>query len=159
MYMSLEEINAIPDQNMRTIALSMYNENVRIRAEAEANAKIVKSLQEGRLKEAGVQRATRIALLSKISPGVKADLEAMVALPGMALSLGDGGAVVDPMAQTLAVLEKGLSAIPKLLTTDVTALSVQPHPTDGGELSEEEINRLADDMARRMGCPPEKRAS
>jgi hypothetical protein len=37
-----------------------------------------------------------------------ADLDAMLALPAMALSMGDGGSVVDPMATTLAVAEATL---------------------------------------------------
>ncbi len=83
----------------------------------------------------------------------------MVALPTMALSLGDGGTVVDPMESTLAVLEKGLSSIPMLLRTEASALSVQAHPTDETALTEDRINDLADGLARSMGLPPQKKAS
>lgn len=158
MYMSLEDINKITDPTMKSIALSMYNENVKLRAEMEANAKTANSLRDAKLKEATAQRNNRIAMLSKLSPKVKADLEAMVASPSMALSMGEGGAVNDPMAQTLAVLEKGLADMPRLLTTESSALSVQPQPTDG-EMSADEIDKLADNFARMMGCPPEKKAS
>lgn len=152
MYMSLEEINKLPDP-MKSVALSMYNENVRLRAEMDVNAKTANSLRDSKLKEELAKRQTRVAILSKLSPRVKTDLEAMAALPSMALSMGEGGAVVDPMAQTLAVLEKGLSDIPRLLTTDHTALSVQPQPTDS-DMTDEQTDKLADDMARMMGCPP-----
>lgn len=159
MYMSLDDISKITDPTMKTIALSMYQENVKLRAEVEANAKTANSLRDAKLKDATTQRANRIAMLSKLSPRVKADLETMEKNPSMALSMGDGGAVIDPMAQTLAVLEKGLADLPRLLTTDTSALSVQPHPTDEESLNAETIDKLADDMARMMGCPPDKKAS
>ncbi len=155
MYMSLEEINKLPDP-MKGVALAMYAENQKLRAEMEANKKTTDSLRDAKLKEAAAARAGRIALLSRMSPRVKADLEALVAAPGMALSMGDGGAVNDPMASTLAILEKGLADMPRLLTMDQSALSVQPHPTDG-EMSAEESDKLADNMARMMGCPEQKK--
>jgi len=157
MYMSLEEINKIPDAPLKAIALSMYNENVKLRGELDANAKTTASLRDAKLKEENAKRNTRVAYLSRLSPRVKADLEAMLALPAMALSMGDGGVVVDPMAQTLAVLEKGLADMPRLLTTDQSALSVQPQPTDGDMLSAEASEKIADDLSRMMGCPPEQK--
>lgn len=158
MYMSLEDINKISDPTMKSIALSMYNENVKLRAELDAGNKVTSSLRDAKLKEENDKRNTRIQMLGKLSPKVKADLEAMVALPAMALSMGEGGAVVDPMAQTLAVLEKGLQDMPRLLTVEASALSLAPQPTDG-EMSQEQIDKIADDLARRMGCPPERKAS
>lgn len=158
MYMSLEEIHKITDPTMRTIALSMYTENVKLRTEMEQSKKITDSLRDARLKEATAKRAQRIAMISKLSPSLKGDLEAMQAGAGFALSMGDGGSVVDPMEQTLAMLEKGLAHIPTLLTTDRSALLSHDQPTDG-EMSEEAVDTLADSMARMMGCPPEKKAS
>lgn len=155
--MSLEEINKLPEP-MRAFALSMYTDRQRMQAELDAAKKVTDSLRDAKLKEADAARRQRVALLSRISPGTKSDLDAMLALPSMALSMGDGGTVVDPMAQTLAVLEKGLAAIPRLLTTEASALSVQPQPSDG-EMSAEAIDAMADDLARRMGCAPSKRAS
>lgn len=153
MYMSLEEIQKLPDP-LRGVAMGMYNENVKLRGEMEASKRVTDSLRDAKLKEAATARQQRAYLLGRLSPRVKADLDAMLALPGMALSMGDGGAVVDPMAQTLAVLEKGLADMPRLLTTDTSALSVHPQPTDG-EMSQEVIDATADSMARMMGCPPE----
>ena len=158
MYMSLDEINKLPDP-MRGVALAMYNENVKLRAEMEAANKVTNSLRDAKLKEAAVARMTRVSLLSRLSPRVKADLDAMLSMPGMALSMGDGGAVVDPMAQTLAVLEKGLADMPRLLTADHSALSVQPQPQDADMLSEARVDEIADGMARQMGCTPERKAS
>lgn len=155
MYMSLEDINKLPDP-MKGVALAMYAENQKLRGEIDASKKITDSLRDAKLKEAGTARAGRVAVLSRLSPKVKADLEAMLALPSMALSMGDGGTVVDPMAQTLLVLEKGLSDMPRLLTTDHASLSIVPQPTDT-EMSREETDKIADDMARAMGCPPEQK--
>jgi hypothetical protein len=154
MYMSLEDINKIADPTMKNIALAMYNENVKIRAEAEADRKKLASLNDAKLREEVAKRQQRVFLLGRVSPKVKADLEAMVALPAMALSMGDGGAVVDPMASTLAVLEKGLADMPTLLTTERSALSVHPQPTDETMLTEARADEIADGLARQMGAPP-----
>lgn len=159
MYMSLEDINKIEDPVMKNIALSMYNENQRLRKEMENNAKVANSLRDAKLKEAREQRARRCAWLGKIAPSLKADLDAMLSNEGMALSMGDGGTVIDPMAKTLEMLEKGLGSIPKLLTTETVALGVQPHPRDDDGITEEEANKLADDMARRMGVHPKPKTA
>lgn len=151
MYMSLDEINALPEPT-KGVALALYNENAKMRAEMVASSKVANSLRDAKLKEATEARAQRVLLLGKRSPKAKADLDAMLALPAMALSLGEGGEVVDPMAQTLAVLEKGLSDMPRLLTADATALSVHPQPKDADMLSEEKQDELADSFARMMGA-------
>lgn len=157
MYMSLEDINKITDPTMKSIAMSMYTENAKLRGELEAGAKLTASLRDAKLREENTKRQTRVAMLSKLSPKIKADLDAMLALPTMALSMGEGGSVVDPMETTLAVLEKGLSDLPRLLTTEASALSVMPQPTDG-ELSQDAVDKLADNFARSMGCQPERKA-
>lgn len=157
MFMSLEEINKLPEP-MKGVALSMYAENQKLRGEMEESKKITDSLRDAKLKEATNARTMRVALLSRLSPRVKADLDAMLALPNMALSMGEGGAVLDPMAQTLAVLEKGLADMPRLLTTDASALSVQRQPTDDDMLSEERADAIADGLARQMGCAPTAKA-
>lgn len=154
MYMSLEEINKIPDDTMKNIALSMYNENVKLRAELDTTNKNTSALRDSKLAEENAKRKLRSDRLSRISPKVKADLDVMLALPSMALSLGDGGVVVDPLASTLSILEKGLADIPQMLLSETTV--AQPHPTDG-EMSSEVADQLADTMARQMGCAPEKR--
>lgn len=157
MYMTLDDINKIPDETMRNIAMSMYNENVKLQAALDKTVADTSALRTAKLTEEEAKRKMRIDRLSRISPRVKADLDALIALPAMALSLGDSGAVVDPMAATLSVLEKGLSDIPRLLQTEQSIVE-QPQPTDG-ELSQEFIDKTADDLARMMGCAPEKKAS
>lgn len=151
--MSLEDINKLPDP-MRGVALSMHEENQRLRAEMEASRRVTNSLRDAKLKEAQVTRAGRINLLGRLSPRVKADLDAMLALPAMALSMGDGGVIIDPMAATLAVLEKGLGDLPRLLVTDASAMSVQGQPTDESMLTDGQVDDIADSLARQMGCPP-----
>lgn len=159
MYMSLDEINKIADPAMKGIALAMYNENVKLRSEVDADRKKLNALNDAKLKEENAKRQTRVQLLGKLSPKVKVDLDAMIALPAMALSMGEGGVVVDPMAQTLAVLEKGLADMPRLLTTDQSALSVQPQPTDADTLTEARVNEIADGFARQMGAPSERKTA
>lgn len=151
MFMSLEEINQLPDP-MKGVALSMYKEVERLRAENDANKKVTEGIRNKQLVEANEKRNQRIALLNKLSPRAKADLDAMLAQPNMALSMDEKGTIVDPMAQTLAVLEKGLSDLPFLLTNDSSALSAHPQPTDADMLTDERADQLADAMARQMGC-------
>ena len=90
MYMSvnmdLKEINELPEP-MRSVALSMYGENQKLRVQMEANQKVTDSLRDAKLKEASVARATRIALLARLSPRMKTDLEGMAVLPGGGLSM------------------------------------------------------------------------
>ncbi len=158
MYMSLEEITKIVDPTMKNVALSMYNENVKANAKTAELEKTLNSLRDAKLKEASARRTQRVAMLSKVSPKVKSDLETMLALPTMALSMGDGGTVIDPMDATLGVLEKGLSALPSLLTVSSADVVQQTQPTDSIEMSLEEEDKLAADMARRMGAAPDKKA-
>ena len=86
MFMSLEEINKLPDP-MKGVALAMYAENQKLRTEMETSKKITDSLRDAKLKEASTARVGRVAILSRLSPKVKADLDAMLALPAMALSM------------------------------------------------------------------------
>ncbi len=152
MYMSLEEINRLPDP-MRGVALAMYQENVKLRNEMNADRKRLDSLNDAKLREENAKRNYRINLISRLSPRVKPDLDAMLANPNMALSMGEGGTVVDPMAHTLAMLEKQVADIPRLLTADASALSVQSQPSDDDMMTDARATEIADGMARMMGVP------
>lgn len=154
MFMSLEDINKL-DEPLRSVALSMHAETQRARADADANKKRLDVLNAKTLADATAARAKKVALLGRLAPRAKANLDAMLALPAMALSIGEAGEVVDPMAATLQVLEAGLADMPRLLTTDASALAMQPQPTDETMLNEARVNEIADGMARAMGCPPE----
>lgn len=162
MYMStfsLEEINKIPDEMTKSIALSMYNENVKAAAKTAELEKRLNALNDAKLADEKAKRDARVMVLGRLSPRVKADLDAMAALPAMALSMGDGGVVVDPMAATLAMLEKGLADIPRLLTTDAKSLSIAQQPQDmDAEMSDERAQEIADGMAQQMGCGPAAKA-
>lgn len=158
MYMSLEEIAKIEDPVLKNIATSWYAENKKQTDTNTALSLQLGSLRDKQLNEERAKRTVRVERLKRISPSIKADLDAMLALPSMALSMGEGGAVVDPMAQTLAVLERGLADMPRLLTADHGALSVQPHPSDG-EMTAEKADELADGLARMMGAPPVKKSA
>lgn len=154
MALSLEDINKLEDPNLKAVALSMYTER-------EVMKKKIEGLEAQTLKQAGEVRAARVARLSAVSPKVKADLDALLAQPSMALSMGDGGVVVDPMEQTLKILETGLgalTALPALLTTPAAALAVAPHPTDdANELSQEQIDAIIEQQVRNMGAVPEQK--
>lgn len=151
MFMSLEEINQLPDP-MKGVALSWYNENAKLQAQVEANQKVTDGLRNKQLEEAKQKRAKRVALINALSPRAKADLDAMLSQDSMALSMDDKGNIIDPMAQTLAVLEKGLSDLPQLFQIDAAHLSVQQQPTDADELTGERADEIADVFARQMGC-------
>ena len=156
MYMSIEEAQAIQDPVMRKVALSMLEQNTALQAKLEAQAKVTESFRTSRLNEAAAKRASRIQLLSKLSPKIKPELDAMLALPSMALSLGDDGAVIDPMAPTLAMLEKQQVDMPTLLKTDARALAVAAQPSDESILSGEQEDQLVDSFATMMGAAPKK---
>lgn len=157
MYMSLSEINKL-DEPLKSVALAMYNETAKANAKAAEAQKVLNSLRDGKLKEEEAKRQKRVSLLSKLSPRVKADLEAMLSMPSMALSMGEGGSVIDPMSGVLSVLEKGLSDMPKLITADLSHATEHAQPTDT-ELSAEETEALADNLSRMMGYPAQKQAS
>ncbi len=68
------------------------------------------------------------------------------------------GQIADPMKATLDMLDKGLSDLPRMLTTDHSALAVMAQPTDASTLSQEGTNDLVDSLIRMTGGTPEKRA-
>lgn len=157
--LSIDDINRIEDSTMRTVALAMFNENAALRQQLEHNTRVTEQLRAGKLAEAQRKRSDRIAMLSRLSPKVKDQLESMAGLQGMALSMGDDGAVVDPMRSTLDMLEGALAdrvSMPRLLTTDMSMVTAQPQPTDADLLSAEGEAKLVDDYARLMGCAPQK---
>ena len=67
--------------------------------------------------------------------------------------------VNDPMSQTLAMMEKALTDMPKLLTADSSLFSVQTQPTDAEMMSDARSTELADAFARQMGAPPERKTA
>lgn len=156
--MNIEEINKL-DEPLRSVALSMHEATVKANAKAAESEKLLNSLRDKELATASTIRAKRAAFIARFMPGAKQDIEAMLAMPGMALSMGDGGAVIDPMEQTLRILEKGMKNLPKLLTTEDTAMSVQDQPTDADVLSDARIEELANMQAAKMGVTPAKKAS
>jgi hypothetical protein len=154
--LSLEDINKIEDSTMRTVALAMFSEMDALRKQAAADRATTDSLRRAKLEEATKKRADRIAMLSRLSPAVKQQLDAMVGQQGAAMSLGDDGTIRDPMKATLDMLEAAMQErvnLPRLLTSDAAALSMVPQPSDG-ELTAEATDAIAETMARMMGCAP-----
>lgn len=151
MPLSLDDINRIEDSTMRTVALSMYTENEKLRAALEANSRATNALRDAELQKATKARANRIKMLGRLSPKVAPQLDQMAGLQAMALSMGDDGTIVDPMKATLDMLEQGLADLPRLMTADHTALSAVAHPTDADALSAEGEKELVDNFSRMMG--------
>ena len=155
MYMSLDEINKL-DEPLKSVALSMHNAMSQANAREAEATKRLNSLTQAELAKANEARIKRVNLITRFMPRVKSDLDAMLSNSGMALSMGDGGQVIDPMAQTLSVLEKGLQDLPKLLTTDASALSVQPQPQDADMLTDARSDEISDVLAKAAGLPARK---
>ncbi len=145
MYMSIEQINALPDPVTRRMAL-------------ELNA-----LRSNTINAAAQKRMDRIERLApRLRDDVKQKLLAMVAEPSAAFSLGGDGKVADPLDAWLSMLEVTAVDVPELLRTGGASLAVaeQPHPADyTGEMSKERAEALADQLARSSGIPPARKAS
>ena len=156
--LSLEDINKIEDQTTRSIALAFYNEREALRAERDADRKALGAVRAAQLADATRKRATRIQLLGKMSPKSREKLEGMAKLQSCALSLGDDGQVVDPMKDTLDMLETAIGDIPKLLVAEREHLTMVAQPTDADALTTESEGALVEEMVRMMGGEPEKRA-
>ena len=71
----------------------------------------------------------------------------MLAVPSAQLSLGDDGVVVDPMGDALEILESAALDIPAMLREPATTWKEQPHPADGGVMSDARRNEILDKMS------------
>lgn len=147
MFMSLEAIDALPEE-MRGVVRAMYDENKKILDELAEDKKVALSLRAIKLQDETAARNSRISILTKLLPNVRADLEAMAASPAMALSITDGGIVVDPMTKMLATLERSVSDSSQLMMDEAVAMSVKPTTS----LTTDQANEMADGFARLMGC-------
>ncbi len=153
MYMSLEQINAIPDATMKSIALSMWNQN-------ESNRKKLAALEANSINGALQRRQARIEKLAKFLPVAQRD-QLLAMANGAKLSMGDDGAVSDPLGATLDILEAGVRAMPSLLTTHSSELSVQDHPRDFGPeipMSETRRTEVVAEFSRNGNIPAKKSA-
>ncbi len=140
-FMSLEQVNALPEGDMKRMATAMLS----MQAQTE-------SLKKNVFDSARQRRQVRIERLAKRvgREGYKEELLAEAA--GVQLSLGDDGAVVDPFDRTLSLLEKGLKDLPALVkrSTDVDEID---HPEEAGRMSEERRKAVLAEFLQNTGIP------
>jgi hypothetical protein len=130
--MSLEEAQKLPDPATRSVALSMI------------------ALRNNLFKNAQDKRQERVNRILKRMPKEAADaLKLQLANPGIKFALGDDGAVIDPMAPMLDILEKAIVDVPMLLQAPNGKFTVEPHPK---EQAADEVTpeRLAEITAEAM---------
>jgi hypothetical protein len=145
--MSLEDIQKIPDQNMKNIHLSLHKERERSSA-----------MEKMLLAEAGKIRQKRLdAVKKKVSAGqykIVADL-----LPSATLSLGPDGSVKDSLETAIRILEEA-PRLPDMLASNAP-LALQEHPKDmeEGGMSEERRSAIVDEMAANYGLPKRQPAT
>lgn len=147
MYMSLTkaEVAKIVDPKERSMAeafLSLRMENDKYKAKVDAVNKNI-------LDDATKDRGCRIEkLCKKLPPAARDKVLQAAAMPSMQLSLGNDGAVKDPMATMLEVFEAGIPDIPSMLMKGIK-LSEQPQPEDG-VVTDERAQQLANQLLGRL---------
>ncbi len=119
MFMSIEEVEAIPDAQLKAVAKDAYHQRKRNEA-LEKNAIAVKK----------AEREARLARLNKrLGEASRAKLAKMA--EGASFSLGEDGVVVDSLEPALEVLEASLLDLPDLLKGQKA--QEQAHPRDAGD--------------------------
>lgn len=176
MYASLEEINAITDHKERKQASMLFSLQQQIKKQEEdskAQIAAVKEQAEKDKKAAELQaekdrkraeavslsileggkkkRDQRIERIAKMMPAAKRDkLLATVGKPSAALSLSDTGVVVDPMAESLELIETALevgggSTVRDMLVNG-KSFSEESHPPMDGTISDERAEELVNQV-------------
>jgi hypothetical protein len=155
MMMSLEQVNAITDPMQKQLAQALLS----LQEQSAKDRNKVKALETQRIADATRTRQQRIDALAKRVPAAARE-KLLAQCKGVALSLDDAGAVVDPMETTIAMLELSLPDIPSLMLSG-DGLIVQPHPRDstGATVDDKRAEEIAEELARAAGCPPMKKAS
>lgn len=133
MYMSLNAIAKIKDPEKRQMAGMLF------------------SLHQKAMIEAKSGRDRRLAkVCGMVSPKTRDRLLHQAAQPGAALSLGTDGAVLDPLAATLEMLEEEMNNLPDMLRPGGAKLSEQEHPTEDGYLTPSQAEDLANRQTARL---------
>ena len=149
MYMSLEKINGMTDPIMKEMAQAMFSMQTRRDA-----------LEKNVLTAAQVKRDRRIEQVARNMPAAQRDQLVKMA-EGAKLSLGDDGAVIDPLAATLDLLEGSLKKLPSLLLSNGGDADEVPHPRDhlATGVSEERRQEILREIEANTGVvPPRKTA-
>jgi hypothetical protein len=136
LYMSLEQINAIPDPNVRNTAA------------------VAHAILQGRLAEYGSQRQTRIGELAKRVPQTAREM--LLSLAKVPYNLKSDGTISDPAEITLSLMEKTAPQVVQDLTRQGASFAVkgveqqQPH-FDDIALSEERADAVFNEFAGNTG--------
>ena len=142
MYMSLEEVNAITDPELKKVASALFSTGQRASA-----------LEKKALSEALLKRKARIERLLKRckAAGFKEDLEAME--KSATLSIGDDGSVQDSLDVALGALERAATDIPSLVMTNLSGRKPdeQGHPEDAGAMSSARAEAVAAELEANAG--------
>ncbi len=143
MYASLAEISRIEDPTEKKLATELFK-----------TRKKLQSVSLSIIEEAKTARDARLKKLLKMMPKEKAaKIAAEFAKPSAQMSLGDDGAVVDPMA----VFLDGLEAMRNDITAQLSAATEQPHPADGGIMTLERQKAVVDEVIKNTGGIPGER--
>lgn len=146
LYMSLDDIEKIESPREKSMALALH------------------SLQDQAIKSATAERERRVAkLLKSLPPSARKRLEERVKASPVALSMGGA---VDPLDETLTLLEESARDWPAMLSAQQPATQ-QPHPEqppEEGVMTEERRQELVErQVASRGGFtdkePEKKKAS
>lgn len=136
-FMSLEQIKSIADPTTRRLAEQLYVQQQKTASyEARALA-AARQARDQRLKK----------LCDRMPHAAREQLLNRAQATAAALSIGSDGNVVDPLADTLDLMEMSLRDLPALLVANGAALSLEDHPVDsmGGPMSEERRRQVVEE--------------
>jgi hypothetical protein len=156
MYASLEEIAKIADPKEREIAgkvFSLFQEEHKTKvADLEAQNAKYKKQSEIALSLYGETRGERVKrLMDRLPATSREKLKKMMAAPSAALSLGDDGNVVDPMKETLEIMEESIQNLPALLSTPAPMIKEHKQPEGTGGITPERAAQVVDEVMKNTG--------
>jgi len=147
LYMSLEEVQKITDPAQKRMAEMILS----LQGTVDAEKKRSDALAKNTLDAAAVRRNTRVETLCKRLPVAVRD-KLLGQVKGAALSLGDDGAVIDPLASMLEMLEESTRNIPALLSANAGTILEQPQPRDyDGSMTEERRQQIVKEQSQNAG--------
>ncbi len=145
-FMSLEQVNALPEGDMKRMATAMLS----MQEQAKAQASQTEALKKNVFDAARLRREQRIDRVARKVGKTGYREELLAASAGIALALGDDGSVNDPFDQTLNLLEKGIKDLPQLLKTSAGADEID-HPVEAGVTSEERRQQIVKEFKKNAG--------
>lgn len=147
LYMSLEQVNALPE-NLRQFGQAFLS----LQESQKVKDARIEALSKNTIAAATKTRDERVAKLARRLPPAARD-KLLARAKSVALSLGDDGVAVDPLADVLDLLEEGTKDIPALLVGGGTMIVEQQQPGDfdGKSMSEERRKQVVEEFERNTG--------